>query len=499
MSKGKTIIGILFGILFVFVVYNFYTTFSLSDDYSFKSDFYRISDGYIYNVSPYTDVSLYFDYFDLDNCSVVVKDSSGREITDGYVMNGSYTEVVQNHQVVASYVNVIMGDIYEDGVIDDKDFSKFGMYLVDKFSIAKYLEYSLDIDGKDGIHLNDLMLLENTIKNGYQDLSLSIDDVVLQEGEEKRVIADIIPHLGLSFNAKWISNDSSIASVRQSGVIKGIKEGNTSVLVETSDGKIQKSVNVKIDNTIQLSSYSGNVYQEGEDLVVSIKSIDYSGIECVSSNSDAVSCRIDGDKLYLRAGNTGSSVITVSSPNYGSRTFNATSISPYINLQYSDYDCLSVGARPSTGIFISSMNAGKLSFDISDTDIIEYAYQEGNRFIFKAGNKTGRGQVVIRGSNSNRTKVFTLDVYRLSFPDIGGVGTVGEEIVGNMIALGVGELSCSSADETKATCRIEDGKLYVKALQAGAVTITVSNSLEYNGVKRKCGSAQFLAVIREGS
>ena len=490
----RTFIGVVVGVIFVFVIYNFYTTFSLENDYSFGSSVYRINSGYITNISPYTDVSLFTSYFDVSNCSVVVRDSNNRDIVDGYVFNGSKTVVKSDHQVVATYTNIIKGDVTGDGKVQEDDFSLFGKYLIYRDTIQEDISSSFDIDGIDGIHLNDLMILEHTIASGYQSMTLSHESLLLQSGESKRVVASVVPNYGLDGNVRWVSNDENVAVVSRSGVITGKNVGSTIVKATTVDGKISKEVVVKVDNTIQLGSYSGNVYQDGNELSVFIKSIDYNNITCSSSDTSVVSCRIDGKYLYLSAGNSGGAYITVTSSLYGSQRFEAVSVKTGISLAFGNYKCLIPGQ--SDGLIISTFNAGTLSFDISDKDIIESAYVSGRNFLVKAGKKTGRGQVVIKGSNTNISKTFTMDVYQLYFPSVGGYGAIGEEIIGEMVANNVGTLSCDSPDESSVTCRVEGNRLYVVGTKVGQYTIRVQNSMEYNGQNYSCGYAEFLVVVQ---
>ena len=493
----KRILPIIVGILLLGIIYNFYTTFSLEDTYSFKSDVYEIEDGMIKNISPNTELDVFISYFTLENCTITIKDKNNNNITNGIITNNSKTILTSQNQVIASYTNIIEGDITEDGKINEEDFTEFGKFLIEHTTISKETDISLNIDKTNGIHLNDLMLLEKAVKEGINEVTLSKEETTLQTNEKERIVATITPNYGVNRNLVWKSQDENIAIVNKGGEITGKNLGTTTITATTPDGKIQKEVRVIIDNTIKLSSYKGNVYQEGNDLIVAIKSIDYNGITCTSSREEFVTCRIENNNLYLTAGDTGTSIITVTSPNYGSKTFTATSMSTYINIQYTDYDCVKPYQRPKNGIFVSSMNAGTLSFEISDTDIIEYAYTEGNQFRIKAGSKTGRGIVTIKGSNSNVTKEFTLDVYQLSIPAIGGVGYVGEELSTEITAAGTGELTCTSPDETTATCRIENNTLYVTPLKTGQITISVNNTNDYKGQKKSCGTATFLTVIRE--
>ena len=494
MNKKKPIISMI-GIIFLIVIYNFYTTFSLTDDYKFTSEVYTINETTITNISPNTDLSLFIDYFDIDNCTISVTDINDKELTKGIIPNNSKTVVKQNNQVVATYTNIIVGDITKNGLVNEEDLLEFGKYLIERPTITEELKQSIDIDNKDNIHLNDLMLLDKAITNGYESMTISKDEVIVQEGEKERVVANISPSYGLDKNVNWTSQNNNIATVSSSGIITGIKEGETIIEAKTKDGTITETVKVTVDNTIKLEYYSGNVYQESDGLVVGIKSVDYNGITCTSSNESAITCEIKNKNLYLHANESGTSNVTITSPIYGSKVFKATSVSTYINLQYSDYSCLNTNQKGT--LFISTINAGTLSFDISDEEIIEYAYSEGRYFYFKSGQKTGRGEVIIKGTNSNKTKKFTLDVYKFSIPSIGGVGYIGEEFSTDIISENTGTITCTSSDETIAMCRIEGNKLYIQGLKKGQATINVTNTMVYEETTQKCGTASFLAVIQE--
>ena len=493
MDKKKKIISIFVGLIFIIIIYNFYTTFSLGTDYKFESRVYNITEGFINNISPNTNISTFIDNLDTENCTISIE-YNNNILSEGYVPNESITRVKKNNQTIASYTNIILGDITRDGKVEDFDLTEFGKYLVNKNNISPELQKSLDIDGRDGIHLNDLMLLEKNMKSDYQSLDLSENNIIIQSNEKKRIIASILPSQGKNTNAKWKSNNDNIATVNNSGIITGKNVGTTTIEVATIDEKIKKTITVTVDNTIQLSSETGNVYIEGEELAVDIKSVDYNNITCTSSVPSRVTCRIENKKLYLRAVEEGRSTITVSSPTYGSKQFAANSISTYINLSFFDYACLNPGKTGN--LIISTMNAGTLSFNISDEEIVNNVHVDGSRFYFTAGNKVGRGTVIIKGSNSNRTKTFTLDVYKLSLPDRGIVLTPGQDITEAITAEGTGELTCKSKDESVVTCQIEEKNLYVHAKAAGYTEIEVNNTLQYNNEPQKCGPVILQVLVR---
>ena len=76
----KLSFSILFGIVFISVVFTFYYTFSLEDGYKFDSLVYDIQDNYIMGISSKTEIKLFYKYFDLENCSVKVVDENEKEI-----------------------------------------------------------------------------------------------------------------------------------------------------------------------------------------------------------------------------------------------------------------------------------------------------------------------------------------------------------------------------------------------------------------------------------
>lgn len=494
-KKRKLLFNILVGIIFLACVLTFYSTFSLEDDYKFESEVYDIHGGYIDMISPYTSVDLFTNYFDVSDCYIKVVDRANKEIKDGYIFNGSKSIVYnKSDKVIMEFTNIVRGDYNADGIVNYDDLTFLGKHLVERDSISDYLKYSLDINEDNNLYINDLVLLDNALSNGYKDLNLNFSSVTLQSGEVDRIVSILQPSYGLNQNVKYTSMDSSIVKVESSGLLTGGNEGETIVTVETLDGKLSKEVKVVIDNTIQLASYEGILYIGGAEGVVGIKSIDYEGITCSSSNESMASCRIDGDKLVLKGLGDGNTEITVSSPKYGSVVYKLRTYSTYLNL-FPSYGCSPINREGS--VIVSSFHAGELTFDIQDKDIITNAYVQSNRFYVRAGKNTGRGEVIVKEGNGNKTKTFVLDVYNLDIPSIGAFFAVGEVKNIEMVAEGVGTLACKSLNETVATCSIANDKLVVEAHSLGEVTIEVTNQLTYQGQNYDCGKTTFLAVVRE--
>ena len=158
-----------------------------------------------------------------------------------------------------------------------------------------------------------------------------------------------------------------------------------------------------------------------------------------------------------------------------------------------DYKCLSIGTKDL--IAIATKKEGKLRLTQTDKERIQESYIEENFIHIRAGLKPGRTEINIKEITNNINKKITIDVYSLNIPEIGKQLYVGDEIWTNIIAEGTGNLTCTSQDETVATCRIEKNKLYINALKKGTVNIKVNNLIEYNGQNQECGTANFIVVI----
>lgn len=500
-TKKQLIINILVGLIFVGVVLTFYTTFSMDTDYSFESDVYDINDKYIKNISVNTDIALFIKYFDLDNCTIKVFDINDEEIVRGNIPNGSKTVVNDaNGTAIVSYINIIKGDFTNDGIIDVNDFYDMGKCLVNKNDclLEEYQSMSVDMDDDGEFHINDLVLLDKALTFGYSGISLKDKDIVLQTGEIGRLVSVVEPNYGVNQNVKWSSLDESIATVDEAGRVTGHAEGETIVKAVTLDGKYSAEAIVRVDNTIQLSDYSGKGYIGGNDIVVNIKSIDYDDIICSVSDDKVADCEIKDKTLVMKPKTEGSSSVKVSSVKYGEVTYELSVYSVYFNIM-PKYICSTPGN--SNLITVSGFNTGELSFVADDSEIIKDAYmtnyQNKRMLRIDFGNKQGRTILRATESNGNSAALVVVDVTYMRLADFGKTTYVDEEVSTTIISGNIGKLICKSSDESVATCRIEGDQLIVTPLKVGVATIDVYNDFSYESYYERCGQSQFMIVIYE--
>ena len=496
MKKRNLILSIIGGILFVVIIISFYTTFSLDTEYSIKSEQYKIKDGNITEISPNTNISLFYQYFDLENCTLKVVDNSNHELTDGYITNRSKTLLYnKDKKVVATYTNIIKGDINEDGLVNQEDLNLFGEYLIQKDNLS--LD-TFDINDDKEVHINDLILLDKTINSDYQSLTPKEKNYLLQTSETTRIIYQIAPSIGKNTNLIWTSLDPTIAEVDATGKVTGKKEGTTKIILTTPDKKQTSEVEIKVDNTIQLSKKEGIAYIGGDNLEIGIKSVDYQDITCTPEKTEIADCEIKDKKLILKQKSQGSTNITVTSKKYGSQTFYLDVMSVYLNVM-PKYLCSTPGNVQL--ITVSAMNSGPYSFDISDNNVIASAkmqvYNGRNMLKIQMGSSPGRATLTVKEGHGYQSNVVTIDTYQISIPEIGGVTTIGSDLQTNVSGKNLGTLTCKSQDESKATCEIQGTKLIVHPLAIGEVSITVENNYQFREENYTCGKADYLVLIKE--
>ena len=98
-------------------------------------------------------------------------------------------------------------------------------------------------------------------------VSLSKSSVAVQEGKTTTLSATVSPSNAGNKNVIWSSEDPSIASVSQKGVVTGVKQGNTTIKVTTEEGGFEASCAVQVLERENFSYIIGETVVENYDYV----------------------------------------------------------------------------------------------------------------------------------------------------------------------------------------------------------------------------------------
>ena len=113
------------------------------------------------------------------------------------------------------------------------------------------------------------------------------------------------------------------------------------------------------------------------------------------------------------------------------------------------------------------------------------------------GNKTGRANVTVTEDHANTSGIVTVDVYNLSFSEMGKVVSKGEVANVEINDGNLGELSCTSDKEDIATCSIDGNRLVINGISDGFASLKIKNTMEFEGSRYSCGEKSFGVLVRE--
>ena len=178
-----------------------------------------------------------------------------------------------------------------------------------------------------------------------KNIKLSTNKLTMKVGSVNQLIATIEPSNATNRELVWSSSDSSIATVNNKGVIKGIREGVVTITVKTKNGKVIAKSTITIENVptptstpMVIESLSFNEenisVKKGDslNLVVTVKPSELSSSKLTwkSSDSSIVSVDENGVITGLKEGTV---TITVTSSNGKSATCKVTVTTDSIDVE----------------------------------------------------------------------------------------------------------------------------------------------------------------------
>lgn len=154
-----------------------------------------------------------------------------------------------NHEWTAAYLTTQKRWVILDTTFDSKNTYMNGVYEKGNAS-HEYCDPALRIFSFD----HHIFMSNNF--NPITSITLDSAEASLMAGDNVSLTASVSPSDALNQNLYWVSSDSQVASVDQSGLVNGISEGTASITAYATDGSKKKascSVSVKIIPATSLS------------------------------------------------------------------------------------------------------------------------------------------------------------------------------------------------------------------------------------------------------
>lgn len=214
-------------------------------------------------------------------------------------------------------------------------------------------------------------------------VSLDIKEKTVNIGEEFTLIVTVTPDNASDKSVKWTSSDSEVASVDQTGKVKALKDGTTTITVTTNDGAKQASCVVKVTETFATS-----------ETKVDVLNFQYLGNHSLGEGyhmyrldlvpSGTVKIEPNGKYKFIKKGAIYSFYFSSNAP--------------------ASDDNL----NPTFGNYTISQDFSKMTFDMEQSFLWEYDdYGEfaDERPKFKSGNlNIGENKITFKGIDENDTK-----------------------------------------------------------------------------------------------
>ena len=178
-----------------------------------------------------------------------------------------------------------------------------------------------------------------------KNIKLSTNKLTMKVGSVNQLIATIEPSNATNRELVWSSSDSSIATVNNKGVIKGIREGVVTITVKTKNGTVIAKSTITIENVptptstpmvIESLSFNENniSVKKGDslNLVVTVKPSELSSSKLTWKSSDSSIVSVDENGV-IKGLKEGTTTITVTSSNGKSATCKVTVTAESIDVE----------------------------------------------------------------------------------------------------------------------------------------------------------------------
>lgn len=141
----------------------------------------------------------------------------------GFVGTGSFNNTVNNISSNTGSSSIASGATQSQSTIKPSD------------SVSNINSDNIS-NGNHGAIETEIKKEPNVDNRLCAELKISPSSVTIQEGNQTSITASIRPNDAKNKTLSWTSADSSIASVSSEGKITGVKPGNTTITVSTTDG-----------------------------------------------------------------------------------------------------------------------------------------------------------------------------------------------------------------------------------------------------------------------
>lgn len=266
----------------------------------------------------------------VDNSGLVTAISAGT--TDIYVTtndggkksrcNVTVIQEATDISISESEVEIYAGDTYglkavilpTNATIDEVEWSSndSSIATVDNSGVVKALKAgTVEIVAKTTDRTNLSASCSVSVKQHVTGVSLDNPQVKIGIGESRSLTYKVFPSNAADKSVSWTSSDASVVLIDEHGEVTGLKEGKSTITLQSSDGGFTSSCEVTVilkvtGISLNLSSLEMNISDDPQHLTATVTPSDATDktIEWVSADPSIASVSSDGDVTAIKAGET---------------------------------------------------------------------------------------------------------------------------------------------------------------------------------------------------
>lgn len=317
-----------------------------------------------------------------------------------------------------------------------------------------------------------------SVKLKVEKVEISESEIRLSENESKKITASVVPAEAENKNIYWISEDGSIASVKD-GEITGLKKGTTVVkAVSEENGEIFAECRVTVTKPVSSVSIEGEggVLYKGESLTLKANVLpadaDERSVKWTSSDENIAKVNAEG---VITAVAKGQAVITVTTADGSFTDTYSLEVKQYVEEIKTNEDTYHMAVYESVKLGVTTLpeNADDHSVSyVSSDESIASVDKDGVIHAFSKGTAT----ITVKANKGPASKAVTVEIIEPASKVtingevpvlwVGGTATVTAAVLPETATYK--EVTWSSSDEKVAA--VKDG--VITAVGAGQAVIT---------------------------
>ena len=244
-----------------------------------------------------------------------------------------------------------------------------------------------------------------TVTCDVKGVSLTDHNITIKVGAESQLGAVVYPGRATEKSVSWTSSDPTVATVDETGIVKGVASGVAVIEVKTTDGGFTDKCNVVVESNVQSIELNKTsldmVVKDTEQLTATVLPEGVSNPKVSWTTTNDQVATVDKESGLVTAIGAGDAIICATTEDGGHHAFCSVSVRPNVNsiTMSSEKESLFIGATLSLSVELDPAETAEY------VKIVWKSSDEKVATVDQSGKVTpvGKGTAVITASTTDGT------------------------------------------------------------------------------------------------